>query len=120
MHESSFLDVNTLIITRHAKERWEERGFRGTYGLMEELSKAQLFTKEARGVGSTLPEFMRIASMFCDPKIEKKYFFTDWFIFVVCEVTLITCISRNSHVRYRKEIAKSSNKKRVSNQYAHR
>ena len=120
MHESSFLDVNTLVITRHAHERWEERGFRGTYGLMEELSKAQLFTKEARGVGSILPEFMRITSMFYDQKIERKYFFTDWFIFVVCDVTLITCISRNSHVRYRKKIAKSTNKKRVSNQYAHR
>lgn len=49
MHENSFLDVNTLVITRHAQERWKERGFRGTYGLLEELSKAQLFTEEVRG-----------------------------------------------------------------------
>ncbi|BBV14541.1 MULTISPECIES: hypothetical protein [Enterobacterales] len=120
MHENSFLDVNTLVITRHAQERWKERGFRGTYGLLEELSKAQLFTEEVRGVDIILTEFMRVTSMYYECKEERKYFFTNWFIFVVCQSTLITCISRNSHVKYRKKLAKSTNKKRVNNQYAHR
>ncbi|MEQ0217954.1 hypothetical protein ABLV18_27400 [Klebsiella sp. CN_Kp114] len=83
-----------INVTHHAMLRWAERGYMGNNGLIYELSKAEQLDSNTAQYDNDLKSFLRFVETYEKNHGDKTYFFTKWFIFVLVEKELITCISR--------------------------
>lgn len=85
-----------INVTHHAMLRWAERGYMGNNGLIYELSKAEKLDSDTARYDNDLKSFLRIDNIYYKNQQHKWFFFTEWFIFVLADKELITCISRRS------------------------
>lgn len=91
------LNLKEVNVTVHAMKRWGERGYHGNRGLLTELSRAQPLNKELLGsflLDKDLRKYICSEYLFRRKDSEHNYFYTYWFIFVMENNSLITCIPR--------------------------
>lgn len=103
MNRQSENYIHSIKVTVHARNRWEQRGFRGQSGLFYELGKAQELNDINASCEEDLRHFLRIESMFNHNREGRRYYYTSYFVFIIENQTLITCLARatllsNKHV----------------------
>lgn len=89
------IDLLNISLTKHARERWAERGFQGEIGLKLELAKSIVLNNETAKNETDLREFLTLQGMYQFNQTGKRFYYTEWFIFVFGNLTLITCIARS-------------------------